>query len=73
MNKEQLHSKLSKVFVESSDSVTITDQEFTDVYGNKREAVINGVSHTRADILANVYSLSVEKQGSDYVFTRSAG
>ena len=70
MNKEQLHSKLSKVFVESSDSVAITDQEFTDVYGSNREAVINGVSHTRADILANVYSLNVEKQGSDYVFTR---
>jgi hypothetical protein len=63
--KTDLHNKLKNV----KDTVTITVDEFISVYGNDNTRKQRGVTLSRADILAKVYNLSVEKQDNNYVFT----
>lgn len=70
MNKQELHNKLSNL----TDSVTITKDEFIEVYGNMRE--ISGPKNKtknqgRPDILANTYNLTVTQDGDNFTFQRS--
>ena len=65
--KEDLHNRLKNI----TDTAIITVDEFISVYGNDNTRKQRGVTVCRADILAKVYDLSVEKQDNNYVFTRN--
>lgn len=61
--KAQIHNRLKNI----KDTAVITVDEFISVYGNDNPRKQRG---SRADILAKVYDLSVEKQDNKYVFTK---
>jgi hypothetical protein len=69
MNKQELHNKLANI----TESVTITKDEFIEVYGDMR-TIPSRKDKTktlgRADILAGTYNLKVTQDGDNYTFVR---
>ena len=66
MDKQELHNKISSTVT----TTTVPVDDFISVYGNDNVKPVGKKKITRADILAERYGLTVEKQGNDYLFTR---
>jgi len=72
MTKDQIHSQLARVNIETTDQAVLTDQDFIDVYGNDETRKIGLKQVSRASLLAKIYNLNVTKEQSSYIFTRKS-
>jgi hypothetical protein len=68
--KKEIHQRLKDI----KNTTAITEDEFIQVYGNDQKRMhktLDGLKEmSRADILAQAYGLTVEKQGKVYRFTK---
>lgn len=69
MDKQELHDMLSN---EDNLEINIHEQVFIDIYGKDDTRKIQGRNYNRADILATVHGLKVNKEGSNYIFIRES-
>ena len=69
MNKDELHSILDGVKKGGAGIVSFLSRDFVDAYGNDDSRMFGKQKRCRADILADVYDLTVIKNSNDFSYT----